>query len=195
VRRRKTSVVNTDDQVFFQTRCSVIFELDPTKSEYFYFFFEALLKYTAWFTNRTYFDMISFVEKAVENASVKLRYDGKPIQSFLTRMLGDKVPEYYKRMEDKYNDCCMQLMRKDDLIDQQGLQIAELTSEKEAWSLRQAIMLGANDRFHISLPSAIMRRLFSITKAPVLSNIYDALQQRSSFEEFERDFNRLAVGN
>ncbi len=147
----------------------------------------------------------------------------KPFKSFLIQLFGDRMPEYYKNLEAKYEDCYGQLVqkneqlvqkdeqitkkdeqitkkdkqitKKDKQITKKDKQIAKLNSDKETLSLQRSILLDANKRFEVPFPTSTMQRLLSITKVSVLSQIYELLQTRSSFEDFERDFERLAVGS
>ncbi len=186
---------------------------DPSVPSNFPYFLEVLTRYTSWFTRNSGFNLRKFTEKIMQDIPVQNR---KPFKSFLSQLFYDQMPEYYKNLEAKYEDYYeqvaeqkeqlakkdeqltkkdKQITKKDRQITKKDRQIAKLNSDMEASSLQRSILLDANERFKIPFPTSIMQRLFSITKVSVLSQIYEVLQSRSSFEDFERDFNRLAVGN
>ncbi len=178
---------------------SVVLNRDPTLPENFPYFLEVLIRYTSWFTEKCNFNLQKFTEKLMQDIPVKSR---KPYKSFLSRLFGDQMPEDYRKLEAKYEDCYVQVEEQKEQIAKQkkqitrkDKQIVKLNLDKEAAALRESILLDACRRFNSSIPSSIMQRLFSITKITVLSNIYEVLQTRSSLEDFERDFDRLAFGN
>ncbi len=185
---------------------STALKRDPTVPSNFPYFLEILMRYTSWFTRNSGFNLRKFTEKVMQEIPVKNR---KPFKSFLSQLFGDQMPEYYKNLEAKYEDCYEQLVQKDEQLAQKDeqitkkdrqitkkdKQIAKLNSDKETLSLQRSILLDANKRFEVPFPTSTMQRLLSITKVSVLSQIHELLQTRSSFEDFERDFNRLAVGS
>ena len=127
-------------------------------------------------------------------------------RSFISRFFGDEMPEDYKKLEAKYIDQLHQTAYWEENSEKQReqiavlnsekelsqLQIAELNSEKELSQLRESILLGVGARFS-AFPSSIVQKIYSICQKSVLSQIYDALQKSVALEEFEQDFNRLAV--
>ncbi len=199
---------------------SVALNRDPTVPSNFPYFLEVLMRYASWFTRNSGFNLKNFTEKVMQEIPVQNR---KPFKSFLSQLFGDRMPEYYKNLEAKYEDCYEQLVqkneqlvqkdeqitkkdkqitkkdkqitKKDKQITKKDKQIAKLNSDKETLSLQRSILLDANKRFEVPFPTSTMQRLLSITKVSVLSQIYELLQTRSSFEDFERDFERLAVGS
>ncbi len=185
---------------------SVILNRDPNVPVNFPHFLEVLIRYTSWFTRNGDFNLKKFTETLMQDIPVQNR---KPFKSFMSRLFGDQMPEYVKNLEAKCDDYFVQLVKKDEQLtkkdeqltkkerqlDRKDKQIAKLNSDREASSLRETILLDACRRFHDAVPTSIMQRLFSIANVSVLSKIYEVLQTRSSLEDFEREFDRLAVKN
>ncbi len=207
---------------------------DPSVPSNFPYFLEVLMRYTSWFTENSGFNLQKFTENLMQSLPVQNR---KPFKSFLSQLFSDQMPEYYRNLEAKYEDCYgqlaqkdeqlaqkdrqitkkdeqltrknkqiarkdeqlirkdEQLTRKDEQLTRKDKQIAKLNSDKEASSLQRSILLGASERFNVPFPTSITQRLFSITNISTLSQIYEVLQTRSSLEDFESDFDRLAVGD
>jgi len=184
---------------------SIVCDRDPTRSENYRFFLEVLVRYTSWFTQHSGFSFKRLTEEVMQKIEPRNK---KPFQSFISQLLGEDLPQAYKELEARCNDYHTQVARQNEQLAQKSEQlaqkseqlanknkrIAQLDSSVKASSLQRSILLDANDRFKVPLPGSLIQRLFSITKIAVLSQIYELLQTRSSLEDFEREFDRLAVG-